>query len=420
MISYTHDSEEHKARVLNLANQLRGEGIDCRIDQYEPFPKEGWARWMQRNINEADYVIVVCTETYLKRFEGNEEPGRGLGGQWEGFMITQDLYEAAVNNVKFIPVVLSPDDANYIPITLRASTRYRLDLENGYDDLYRLITNQPLVAKPPLGPRRVLSTIAASHAALNLSAGAAAVTQERNTRDIGGLILIFVDENKFTFIPSLRIERGAEISLELLPSEARSRAFLGDLNGEFYRPPLAIAYGDTVVEGQVESVTTVHEKDVEVWKLKLKSSKETYNYSLYEITFNGVAAEEIAELRARRILLNDKPSFPRGRNRLEEGMIESMIGRAHGLIQRIVCPLPNLYETFGDNKEQFLVAARLICILHLKLTGIVEHVFKLDISFEAEATLRVSFEGQRHARYSNVPPQTIAFDGLCKLAQNSA
>lgn len=83
-ISYSHDSIEHKRRVRNLSDRLRREGIDSNIDQYEQSPSEGWPRWMERQIEEADFVLVVCTETYERRFRGVEEPGRGLGGSWEG------------------------------------------------------------------------------------------------------------------------------------------------------------------------------------------------------------------------------------------------------------------------------------------------------------------------------------------------
>ncbi len=46
-ISYSQDSEEHKKRVLDLSNRLRGDGVDCSIDQYEESPPEGWTRWVE-------------------------------------------------------------------------------------------------------------------------------------------------------------------------------------------------------------------------------------------------------------------------------------------------------------------------------------------------------------------------------------
>src|SRR5215216_600840 len=83
-ISYSHDSVEHKRRVRRLSDRLRQEGVDSNIDQYEQSPQEGWPRWMVRQIREADFVVVVCTQTYQRRFEDQEDPGRGFGSAWEG------------------------------------------------------------------------------------------------------------------------------------------------------------------------------------------------------------------------------------------------------------------------------------------------------------------------------------------------
>ena len=50
LISYSHDSPDHRARILALSNRLRREGVDCRIDQYEQLPAEGWPTWCNRQI----------------------------------------------------------------------------------------------------------------------------------------------------------------------------------------------------------------------------------------------------------------------------------------------------------------------------------------------------------------------------------
>ena len=39
--SYSHDSAEHKQRVLALADRLRANGVDARLDQYMMAPPEG-------------------------------------------------------------------------------------------------------------------------------------------------------------------------------------------------------------------------------------------------------------------------------------------------------------------------------------------------------------------------------------------
>jgi hypothetical protein len=139
-ISYSHDSPEHKSRVRELSDHLRDEAVDSNIDQYEQSPPEGWPRWMMRQIREADFVLVVCTETYRRRFEGDEEPGRGRGGIWEGAILTQHLYEDQAKNTRFIPLVFSSQEESSIPIVLRSATHYRMDVEGEYDRLYRHLT----------------------------------------------------------------------------------------------------------------------------------------------------------------------------------------------------------------------------------------------------------------------------------------
>jgi hypothetical protein len=103
-ISYSHDSPAHRDRILALSDRLRADGVDCRIDQYEESPPEGWPQWCDRQVETSAFVLVVCTEIYLRRFKGEEVPQIGLGVIWEGHIITQELYNAQGRNTKFIPV----------------------------------------------------------------------------------------------------------------------------------------------------------------------------------------------------------------------------------------------------------------------------------------------------------------------------
>ena len=93
-ISYSWDDESHVRRVLELSNRLRSEGVDCVIDQYEESPPEGWPRWMDRKIRDAQFVLMICTETYYKRVMGGEAADRGLGVKWEGGLIYQHIHNA--------------------------------------------------------------------------------------------------------------------------------------------------------------------------------------------------------------------------------------------------------------------------------------------------------------------------------------
>ncbi len=146
-ISYSHDSPEHVDRVLALVDRLRAEGVDARLDQYEVSPPQGWQLWMEDEIEAADFVLVVATETYEQRRRGRQEKGEGLGVRFEGAILSQTLYDQALHNESVIPVVFSSSDAAYVPVFLKAVNRYDLGSKGGYDNLYRRLTDQPRIRK---------------------------------------------------------------------------------------------------------------------------------------------------------------------------------------------------------------------------------------------------------------------------------
>lgn len=126
-------------------------GIEAELDQYEPVPPEGWPLWTAHNFEEADFVLLVCTETYRRRFDGHEEAGKGLGSRWEGAAVLQALHDAGARNDKFLPVLFDPADELHVPLVLRSTTRFLISDEEGYEQLYRYLTHQPVAPRPDLG-----------------------------------------------------------------------------------------------------------------------------------------------------------------------------------------------------------------------------------------------------------------------------
>lgn len=173
-ISYSHDSDEHSERVLALSERLRQDGIDTRLDRYpNGSPPEGWPRWMMNQLDATNLVLVVCTETYYRRFRGHEQPGKGKGADWEGALITQEIYDSRSCMSKFVPVFLGAAVDAHIPEPLRKDSYYALTSEDAYQNLYDFLLGQAGIEPRPLGelkmkPRRqgtVLSFDAAPQAA---------------------------------------------------------------------------------------------------------------------------------------------------------------------------------------------------------------------------------------------------------------
>jgi hypothetical protein len=155
-ISYSHDSSAHEDRVRGLADRLRVSGIDTVLDQYHTAPPEGWPMWMDREIQKADFVVLVCTDTYRRRVEERDEPGRGRGVLWEAKLIYNHLYQTDTAVQRFVPVLIEGAAPSHIPWPIRGLTYYWSDTAEGFEDLYRHLTDQPRHKQPVLGLVRAL------------------------------------------------------------------------------------------------------------------------------------------------------------------------------------------------------------------------------------------------------------------------
>lgn len=155
-ISYSHDSLEHSARVLELADSLRSHGIDAELDRYHVRPPKGWPHWCEEQLRpeNSSYVLMICTRTYLQRIQDKVPANEGRGVFWEGAIIYEYVYSQK-ENTRFIPVLFADGTETLIPIPLRNHTRYQIGncdfTDPGYQGLYRELTGQPSVTKPSLG-----------------------------------------------------------------------------------------------------------------------------------------------------------------------------------------------------------------------------------------------------------------------------
>lgn len=97
-ISYSWDSVEHKKWVKKLADDLKLNGIDVIIDQYEPAGIPLTA-FMMDGINKADRVLIVGTPNYKIKAE-THKGGTNVEDQIINIHISRDF-----NKPKFIPIL---------------------------------------------------------------------------------------------------------------------------------------------------------------------------------------------------------------------------------------------------------------------------------------------------------------------------
>ncbi len=152
-ISYSHDSEEHRHEVLQLATKLiEMGGVDVTLDLWAGSPAEGWTLWMEKSIRDANFCLIVCSSAYYQKVMQDLDAGVGKGVKWEGRIIRNILYNDDCMSAKFIPVLLSNGKPVHILTALKDSTFYRPNDPAELENLYRAITHQPAYEKPPVKP----------------------------------------------------------------------------------------------------------------------------------------------------------------------------------------------------------------------------------------------------------------------------
>ncbi len=149
-ISYSHDSAAHKQWVLEFATTLttRDRGVDAILDQWDLKPGDDLSEFMEQNLEDAEYVVMVCTKRYVSKANAGE------GGVGYEKMIMTSSYLTKISNNKVIPIVREKGDPN-VPIFLKSKLYIDFskneDIEFSFDELLRHLLNAPLFKKPDIG-----------------------------------------------------------------------------------------------------------------------------------------------------------------------------------------------------------------------------------------------------------------------------
>lgn len=150
-ISYSWDDEEHRTWVRTLATDLRAKGVDAWLDQWEVRLGDDVTEFMERCVSTADYVLLVCTESFAKK--ANTRSG-GVG--YEQAIVTADLLNSQPARGRFVCILRR--DAPSLAIPRYMQSRLWVDFRN--DSEYRRALDQLLVhffgnyddLKPPINP----------------------------------------------------------------------------------------------------------------------------------------------------------------------------------------------------------------------------------------------------------------------------
>ncbi|MEL7195613.1 MAG: TIR domain-containing protein, partial [Bacteroidota bacterium] len=132
-ISYSWDSEEHKAWVLALANRLRQDGVDVILDQFSLSAGQNLRIFMEDSVKKADKIILILTDEYKRRADNREGYEYSL------------IYSKIDNEskTKFLLILRQGTPRSAVPVFLRSfvhvDMRDEVEPEQAYEFLLRSV-----------------------------------------------------------------------------------------------------------------------------------------------------------------------------------------------------------------------------------------------------------------------------------------
>ncbi|GAB1513606.1 hypothetical protein JCM33774_56480 [Actinophytocola sp. KF-1] len=155
-LSYAHDDDNHVAAVLELASFLVACGIHVEFDHWSADSRQDWFAWMLREIQAADFVLVVASPMYRAVGDGTVDSDRHRGVQAETAILRDLLYaDRATWLRKVLPVVLPGRSVHELPVFTQpaAASHFVVDAisDDGAEGLLRVLTGQPRHVRPPRG-----------------------------------------------------------------------------------------------------------------------------------------------------------------------------------------------------------------------------------------------------------------------------
>lgn len=339
--------------------------------------------------DKARYCVILTSKHYVRKLWTNHEL---KSAQARAFLEKGEAY--------ILPIRLDDTEVPGIPPTVGYLDGRSMSIGEIYELLVEKLTGEPSQQKSMSSTSSIVE------------------------KDLGEYMLLSSEDQKLNFVPLQDVRSDSkEISLELLPESSEEIAFLRTLQNGLSdgfvsrRTILACSYRNHAAWVIPQNIVETKSH----WEVVLSIHNNRSNYGLF-----GGTNDQIAEMRARRILLNenlDSPNLtPPHHNVFDQAMLEVQIRGMESSshepnIQVLESPIPLLYQHYKQTPVKFNKFAYLISILYLKLSNTVENVHQLDFELQSPTELHVRFKGVCPQIASNVDASILEFEGICSLSE---
>ena len=365
---------EQRREAEAIAARLRGAGVSVFYDAYEQ--ADLWGKNLYDHLatvyqHSARYCMMLVSAAYAAKVWTNQE--------------RQSAQARALTQKTEYILPVRFDDTD-IPGLLH-TTGYVDFAQHGVDGIADLLLQKLGKAERAPATARVVH-VATSPRALILD-------QQQNLQ---------------AWVPATTCKWGnQEATLVLQPDDPTDGPFLDGLRGTHHQLLVALKHNAGLC--RVTDVQHEFAAGKDQWVLQLRVDQQDFTPGV-EMGMNNMSADEIAEQRARRVLLNENPA--RDTNDWNRATTEVLLRGLQTPVQTIASPFPALFERFRNNPTLFLETAWISAAMTLKTAGIVAEVTTLDLALEGQQ-VRVTFKGRRHKQYANHPATIITVNGHCPL-----
>jgi hypothetical protein len=174
---------------------------------------------------------------------------------------------------------------------------------------------------------------------------------------------------------------------------------------------LFIAFGFKVAFCQVTAIQHSVREGSQVCMLMLQIKRSDFGNNI-QIGMIGVSADQIAEERARLLLLGQLPEQPEfSWNSYQKALLVEARNAPFQVTKAI---FPELFKSHGQNTEAFLDISWITAVAHLRLSGTVSSILSLTLGISG-TQLSVDFIGIRRSQDRRRGSVNMRISGSCSL-----
>lgn len=149
LISYAWETDDEifMEWILQLAKDLRLNGIDAQLDRYQPHGTD-LVRFMLEGVRTSNKVLCILTPKYKVKAES----GKG-GASYEGGIISHEIYDNQ-DTTKFIPILRKGTFETATPDFIKGRKGFMCVTDKQYQkelsDIIKSLKGEPVVEIPPV------------------------------------------------------------------------------------------------------------------------------------------------------------------------------------------------------------------------------------------------------------------------------